>query len=37
MRKFQPIKVSKISESIAAQLELLILEGGLEPGEKLPS
>jgi GntR family transcriptional repressor for pyruvate dehydrogenase complex len=37
MRKFRPIKVSKISESIAAQLELLILEGGLEPGEKLPS
>ena len=33
---FHRIKVSKISESIASQLEDLILEGVLKPGEKLP-
>ena len=37
MPKFQRIKVAKISESISSQLEDLILEGVLKPGEKLPA
>jgi GntR family transcriptional repressor for pyruvate dehydrogenase complex len=36
MPRFHRVKVSKISESIASQLEDLILEGVLKPGEKLP-
>jgi GntR family transcriptional repressor for pyruvate dehydrogenase complex len=36
MPKFHRVKVSKISESIVLQLEDLIFEGVLTPGEKLP-
>ena len=37
MPKFQRVKVTKISDSIAYQLKELIFEGVLKPGEKLPS
>ncbi|MCP4385955.1 MAG: GntR family transcriptional regulator [Hyphomicrobiales bacterium] len=36
MPKFHRVKVSKISDSIVSQLEDLVLEGVLKPGEKLP-
>ncbi len=36
MPMFHRIKVAKISESIVAQLEDLVLQGVLKPGEKLP-
>ncbi|MDT8440075.1 MAG: FadR/GntR family transcriptional regulator [Desulfuromonadales bacterium] len=34
---FQPIRPKKISEEIAAQIKLLISQGELKPGERLPS
>ena len=37
MSKFRPVKVSKVSASIVAQLEELILEGTLRAGERLPA
>ncbi|MBE0477732.1 FadR family transcriptional regulator, partial [Candidatus Aerophobetes bacterium] len=37
IKDIKPIKVSKISEQIAAQLKKLILKGEIKLGEKLPS
>ena len=34
---YQRIRAPRLSDSIAEQLEQLILEGGLKPGERLPS
>ena len=37
MSKFRPVKVSRVSETIVAQLEELMLEGTLKAGEQLPA
>ena len=37
MVEFQAVKVSRVSDSIVAQIEGMILEGLLKPGERLPS
>ena len=34
---FQKIEAEKLSQSVVAQVELLILRGILRPGERLPS
>ena len=36
MPEFQAVKVPRVSDSIVAQIEGMILEGLLKPGEKLP-
>lgn len=36
MAEFQAVKVPRVSDSIVAQIEGMILEGLLKPGEKLP-
>lgn len=37
MVQFEKIKVSRVSHSIVRQLEKLILEGSLKPGDRLPA
>lgn len=34
--EFQSVKVPRLSETIAAQIEQLVIEGALKPGERLP-
>lgn len=37
MVEFQAVKVSRVSDSIVGQIETMILEGLLKPGERLPA
>ena len=37
MAEFQEVKVARVSDSIVAQIESMILEGLLKPGERLPA